>query len=155
MSSAMVLLFPMILLITSDKAVSEEDCNRSVNLLLLFVVLFSLMTTHPYITLNCILFVFKTKFCPPMLLQPVSKWDNWSMYWYVQTTLFCLNIFYSRYFERMVPCHALKQQDFSVSSIWKKLWLSYLIQNICWSFFCIIVMIWKMFNFLLFRKYTK
>ena len=154
MSSAMVLLFPMILLITSDKAVSEDGCYRSVKLLLPFAF-FSLMTTQPYITLNCILFVFKTTFYPPMLLQPVSKWDNWSVRWYVQTTLYYLNILYSRYFERMVPCHALKQQDFSVSSIWKKLWLSYLIQNICWSFFCIIVMIWKMFNFLLFRKYTK
>ena len=137
MSSAMVLLFTMILLITSDKVVSEDDCNRSVKLLLPFAVFFSLMTTHPYITINCILFVFKTSY-PTMLLQPVSKWDNWSVRWYVQTTLYYLNILYSRYFERKVPSHALKQQEFSVSlSIWKKLWLSYLIQNICWSCICI------------------
>ena len=115
MSSAMVLLFPMILLITSDKAVSEDGCYRSVKLLLPFAF-FSLMTTQPYITLNCILFVFKTIFYPPMLLQPVSKWDNWSVRWYVQTTLFYLNILYSRYFERKVPYYALKQQEFS---IWK------------------------------------
>ena len=131
MSSAVVLLLPMILLITSDKAVSEDDCNRSVKLLLPFAV-FSLMTTHPYITLICILFVFKTKFYPTMLLQPVSKWDNWSMRWYVQTTLFYLNILHSRFFKRKIPYHALKQQEFLVSlSIWKKLWLSYQIQNIC------------------------
>ena len=40
MSSAMVLLLTMILVITSDKAVSEDDCYRSVKLLLLFAVIF-------------------------------------------------------------------------------------------------------------------
>ena len=156
MSSAMVLLLPMILLITSDRAVSDDNCNRSVKLLLPFAV-FSLMTTHPYITLICFLFVFKTKFYPTMLLQPLSKWDNRSMRWYVQTTLYYLNILYSCYFERKVPNHALKQQEFSVSlSIWKNLSLSYHTKYLL-KFFLYYRNDLKddWFNFLLFRKFTK